>query len=198
MPVSEAESDLSRCTLDTADRGFPFGIATTLMYLLTSESSQAVSGNEQRFVLMGSASIEWIGIVAQDVRDDIVRMVAQAVRQYGGLNDPAKLDIRTKFDLSPQKVDQAICWVCSLPQEDTRMSDPQPGTSGTQNELEIPPNPALGASRGAYSADVEPYKHHALNLSPLTVTMGEPNPTTLHMESKKGSSPDKVDKDGAV
>ena len=51
------------------------------------------------------AGKEWIRRPAQEVRDDIVRAVTQAADLYGGLTNQAKMDIRTKFELSPQKLE---------------------------------------------------------------------------------------------
>ena len=61
------------------------------------------------------------------------------------------------------------------------------------NEPELPNNPALSSSRGAaYGAELEEMYQHRIALPCQAVTMGDRNPTTIHMESKKGGRPDKV------
>ena len=65
------------------------------------EDPQGVTGNE------------WIRMLAQEDRDNIVRMVTQAAQYHSGLTNQAKMDIRTKFELSPQKLEEVIQWVYS-------------------------------------------------------------------------------------
>ena len=75
-------------------------------------SSSITAGPTPPQVVTG---IEWIGMLAQEVRNDILRTVTQAADHYGGITDQAKTDICTKFELSPQKLDEVIQCVFSAP-----------------------------------------------------------------------------------
>jgi hypothetical protein len=119
------------------------------------------------------------------------------------LTDGAKNHIGHEFGLSLQEVEEFTNWLYSRKVDESREHQysyyTRQSTSGAQGESddepdepEIPDNPALGPDRGAaYGSAIEPYQHVQ------DVSMGDSNPTTSHMESKKGGRPDKVDKDGA-
>ena len=151
----------------------------------------------------GRTNYEWIDALSVERKCEMTRYTTWIVQHLSGLTDGAKNHIGHEFGLSLQEVEEFTNWLYSRKVDESREHQysyyTRQSTSGAQGESddepdepEIPDNPALGPDRGAaYGSAIEPYQHVQ------DVSMGDSNPTTSHMESKKGGRPDKVDKDGA-
>lgn len=74
-----------------------------------------LAGDPVSAASMEASAPAWVTAMPREDRDGLVRVLADSRGLYGALSEEAKVDICSKFHISPQQLNEAIRWVSAMP-----------------------------------------------------------------------------------